>query len=285
MSWSGNASRRWRGITAATPYLALDLLVRREGRVDLVDPGEDAAADVYRVGEARGLQDREDLGAAGAALAVQHNLLVLRHLLQGRAVQELALRDQRGAGDADDLVLVRLADVDEEDVAAAVEQARQVLGADRRADHGSLCLFRDGAAEGLVVDQLGDRRVLAADRAVRVLVDFDRAVVHLQGVVDHQTPGEAVADAGDQLDRLVDLDRADRRAEHAEDAALGAGRDHAGRRGLRVEAAVAGAVVRPKDARLAVEPVDRAPDVRLVQQHGGVVHQVAGREVVRAVDD
>src|SRR6201996_6448850 len=285
MSWSGNASRRWRGITAATAYRVLDLLVRRERRVDLVDPGEDAAADVYRVGEARGLKDREDLGAAGAALAVQHDLLVLRHALQGRAVQELALRDQRGAGDADDLVLVRLTDVHQEDVVAPVEHARQVLGADRRADHRGLGLFRDGAAEGLVVDQLGDRRVLAADRAVRVLVDLDRAVVHLQGVVDHQAAGEAVADAGDQLDRLVHLDRADRGAEHAEDAALGAGRNHAGGRRLRVEAAVAGAVLGPEHAGLAVEPVDRAPHVRLVQQHAGVVDQVTGGEVVGPVHD
>src|SRR6202035_2554828 len=59
----------------------------------------------------------------------------------------------------------------------------------------------------------------------------------------------------------------------------------AGGRRLRVEAAVAGAVVRPEHGRLAVETVDRAPHVRLVQQHARVVHQVAGREVVRAVDD
>src|SRR6202451_1645557 len=127
--------RYYRG-PPATSALGL-LLVRREGGVDLSDPGEDAAADVHRVGEARVLQDGEDLGAAGAALAVQHDLLVLRHLLQGRAVQELALGDQRGARDADDLVLVRLADVDKEDVVAAVQHGRQVLGADRRADHGS----------------------------------------------------------------------------------------------------------------------------------------------------
>ena len=76
-----------------------------------------------------------------------------------------------------------------------------------------------------------------------------------------------------------------RRAQHAEDAALGAGGDHARRRGLRVEAAVAGAVLGPEDGGLAVEAVDRAPDVRLVQQHARVVDQVAGGEVVGAVDD
>ena len=88
-----------------------------------------------------------------------------------------------------------------------------------------------------------------------------------------------------QLDGLVDLDRADRRAQHAEHAALGAGRHHAGRRRLRVEAAVARPVLGPEHRGLAVEPVDRAPDVGLAQQHGRVVDEVAGREVVGAVDD
>ena len=115
--------------------------------------------------------------------------------------------------------------------------------------------------------QLGDRRVLAAERAVRVLADLDLAVGHLQRVVDHQPADQRLADAGEQLDRLGDLDRADRRAQHAEHAALGAGRDHAGRRRLRVEAAVARAVLGPEHAGLAVEAVDRAPHVRLAEQH------------------
>ena len=55
-----------------------------------------------------------------------------------------------------------------------------------------------------------------------VLANLDRAVRHLQRVVDHQPADERVADARQQLDRLVDLDGADRRAEHAEHAALGA---------------------------------------------------------------
>jgi len=65
---------------------------------------------------------------------------------------------------------------------------------------------RDRAAERLVVDQLGDRGVLPADRALRVLADLDGAVAHLQGVVDHQPADQRLADPGDDLDGLVDLE-------------------------------------------------------------------------------
>ncbi len=41
----------------------------------------------------------------------------------------------------------------------------------------------------------------------------------------------------------------------------------------------------PEDRHLPLEAEDRAVDVRLAQQHAGVVDQVAGGEVVRAVDD
>ena len=78
------------------------------------------------------------------------------------------------------------------------------------------------------------------------------------------------------------------RAEHAEHAALGAARDHARRRRLGVEAAVAGRVVRERrreHRRLAVEAVDRAPDVGDPEEVRRVVDHVAGREVVGAVDD
>ena len=75
------------------------------------------------------------------------------------------------------------------------------------------------------------------------------------------------------------------RAEHAEDAALGAGRHHAWRRRLRVEAPVARAVFGPEDAGLAVKTEDRTPHVRLAEQHASIIDQVTGREIVCAVHD
>ena len=57
------------------------------------------------------------------------------------------------------------------------------------------------------------------------------------------------------------------------------------RRRLRVEVPVGGAVLFPEDADLAVEAEDRAPDVGLAEDRGGVVDEVAGGEVVGAVED
>ena len=171
---------------------------------------------------------------------------------------------------------------------ALLEHVLELGHRDRRAGGGVGGLVGDRAAERVVVDQPGDGRVLAAERAVRVLADLQLAVLHLEGVVDHQPADQRVADAGEQLDRLVDLDRADAGAEHAEHAALGAARDHARRRRLGVEAAVAGRVVgegRREHRGLAVEAVDRAPDVGDLQEVRRVVDHVARREVVGAVDD
>src|SRR5262249_6177631 len=96
---------------------------------------------------------------------------------------------------------------------------------------------------------------------------------------------QRLADAGQQLDRLGHLDRADARAQYAQHAALGAGRHHAGWRRFWVQAAVARALLGPEHARLPVEAGDRTPGVGLPQEDGRVVDHVPGREVVGAVDD
>ena len=88
-----------------------------------------------------------------------------------------------------------------------------------------------------------------------------------------------------QLDRLVRLQRADDPRQHAEHAALGARRRELGRRRLGEEAAVARAVVRLEDGDLALEAVDRAVHDRDPAPDRRVVHEVARREVVGAVDD
>ena len=73
--------------------------------------------------------------------------------------------------------------------------------------------------------------------------------------------------------------------QHAEDAALGAAR-HGPRRGrLREQAPVARRLLPGHEDRgLALELVDGAVDERLAEDLRGVVHEVAHREVVGAVD-
>ena len=72
----------------------------------------------------------------------------------------------------------------------------QLDDGDRRVAGRLGCLLRDGPAERLVVDELGDRRMVPAHRAVRVLADLHLAVGHLQRVVDHQPAEQRLADAG-----------------------------------------------------------------------------------------
>ena len=126
---------------------------------------------------------------------------------------------------------------------------------------------------------------VAADRAVGAALDLHLVELGRERVEEQQPADERLADPGRELDRLVRLQRADDARQHAEHAALGARRRELGRRRLREEAAVARAFVRLEDGDLALEAVDRAVHDRDAAPHRRVVHEVAGREVVGAVDD
>src|SRR5262249_1535703 len=168
--------------------------------------------------------------------------------------------EERGGGDAAELELLGVAHVEDEQVLAPVEALLQVLDGDLAlavAGRGRRLLAAQ-AAELLVVDQLRDRRPVAADRALRVAPDLELAERHLHRVVRRQPAEERLALAQDQLHRLGRLDAADQAGQDAEDAALGAARYFAGRRRLREEAAVARAVRRVEHRRLAVEAEDAA---------------------------
>ena len=134
------------------------------GGVDLVHPGADAAADVHGVVEAGAADDGQHLGGADAGLAVQDHLLVLRELAEGLAGLEVPLGDQDRAGDLVDVPLDLLADVDQDEVLGAglplVQPSLELADADGVPGDGLGGLVGDGPAEGVVVDQLGDGRVL-----------------------------------------------------------------------------------------------------------------------------
>ena len=74
--------------------------------------------------------------------------------------------------------------------------------------HGRWLLLRH-AAELLVVDQLGDGRMVAAHRAFRIAAQLQLAEAHGQRVVQHQAADQRLADAQDQLHGFGGLNQAD----------------------------------------------------------------------------
>src|SRR5262249_20905675 len=180
-------------------------------------------------------QELDRLGAAHAALAVDDHLLVWVQLAE--ALRELRQRHQHAAWNAANLVFLRIADIEDKHLLAAVEAAFQFLyrgfpRAIRR--RGSRRLLAADAAELVVVDQLGDRRLVAAHRALWIAADFEFLEGHLQGVVKQQPANERGAFAKNQLHRLRRLDAADQARQNAQHSALRAARHFAGRRRLRI---------------------------------------------------
>src|SRR5262249_32458358 len=190
------------------------------------------------------------------------------------AFGDIAQGDQRRAGNAIDLIFVRLADIDNRELVATVEPLLEVDGRDfggvgcighRRWLRGCV-----DAAELLVIDELCHRRVRAADRAIGILLQLQLAEFHPQRGVDQEPPDERLAYPEDQLHRFGRLDDADDARQHAEDAALGAARHEPWRRWFRIQAAVARTFGGREYRRLSFEPEDTAVRVRLAQDHARV---------------
>src|SRR5918999_1793528 len=180
------------GAATATPPLNEPRLVLRDARVDLLAPGVDAALDVVDVLEARVVQELDGPRAAPAGLAVDGERLVTVEL--DEALGELGERDETRA-DVSHLVLVRLAHVEDGDLVAVLQAPLELLDRDLRHLAGLVPGVRLwDAAELLVVDELGDGGVLAADRAVRVLAQLHLAEAHPQSVVEQQAPDEGFTD-------------------------------------------------------------------------------------------
>src|SRR4028119_1223080 len=195
-------------------------LVLRDAWVDLLAPGGDAALDVVDVPEPGVLQELDGLRAPTAGLAVDGEVLVRVELRE--APRKLAEWHELDT-DVRDLVLVRLAHVENVDRLAVVELLLELFDRDLR----HAVLLRDGvglgdAAELLVVYELRDGRVLAADGAARVLAELHLAAARPEGAGAHRAPGRRRGDAQSQLDRLRRLRDADGAGKDAEDTALGA---------------------------------------------------------------
>src|SRR4029077_7748676 len=170
--------------------------------------------------------------------------------------------------------------VEDQQIGAALPLVPELLRGDL---HPVVRRLGADAAERLVVDQLRHGRMRAADRAIRILLQLELPKLQLQGVEQDQASEGGLTRSQDELDRPHRLDRADDAREDAEHAAFGTRGNQSGRWRLRVETAVARPALGVEYRRLTLEAKNRAVDVRLVEQHACIVHEVAGREVIGAV--
>ncbi len=111
-----------------------------------------------------------------------------------------------------------------------------------------------------------------------------------QRVEDEQPAEQRLAQPGDELDRLGRHERADLSAQRAEHAGLvarlhGRGVGRLGEDVAQPRPGHAAGRGRPEHRDLRVEPEHRAPHERQAQARARVVDEVAGGEVVGAVDD
>src|SRR5512143_3211614 len=139
--------------------------------------------------------------------------------------------------------------------------------------------------EPLIIDQFGDRRMFAADRAFLVPGDLYGAKAHIERVPEQEFPFERMTDLENRLDHLGGLDRPDHAGHDAQDARLLAGRHHAGRRRDLEETTVAWPLARNDGHHLPLEPEDCRAHQRFLEHDTGVIDEVAGRKAVAPVHD
>src|SRR5262249_15387348 len=158
-------------------------------------------------------------------------------------------RDLDRVGQIRDRILVRFPHVHEDEAFATVTALLELLDADLRhaSEHRRRRYQRRFAAEGLVVDEPGDGRPGTTHRALRVLANAELPEAHRERVDQDETSDERLADAEENLQRLDGLHRPEKARQNTENAALGAARHEARRRGLREEAAIARSLRRPED--------------------------------------
>lgn len=223
-------------------------------------------------------------------MVTHHQQVVIPRQFAGR-FRHLAHGQPLGALDATDRVFVRLPDVDQ--LHFAVNRGQQAL---RGSDGDFERVFRirhgDGEVGGgaLLGNDRKSRRCgqglggtsLAGGRAGKI----DGLETLRQGIVGQEASQQRFAAARDQLDRFQRLQAANDPAQRPQHADFTATR-HAARRGwFREQAPVAGTVeMRGEHRDLTFEPIDTAEDQRSLGPRRGVVVQVAGPEIVGAVDD
>src|SRR6266849_6191362 len=188
--------------------------------------------------------------------------------------------------DIADLIFVRLAHVEDEEIIAVIETMLQFARSDfRNVQVAFVFFFTADAAKLVVIDELVYQAIRAAHRASFIFAQLQLAELQRHGVEQQQTAGERITFAENQLDGLHGLQRADNSRQYAKHAAFGATGHQARRRRLRIQASVARAIGHAEDGHLPFKAENRAVDIGLAEKDAGVVHQIARGKIVGAVDD
>ena len=101
-----------------------------------------------------------------------------------------------------------------------------------------------------------------------------------------QPADERLTDSNDELDGLDCLHDSDNSWQNAQNATLGAAWHHSWRWWLGIEAAVARTTkMGSKNGALTIKTEYRTVNIRLFQKNADVIGKVAGRKIIRSVDD
>ena len=136
----------------------------------------------------------------------------------------------------------------------------------------------------LIVDDMIDGRVVAADFAGCTLLYLDGAEVHRLGIEGEQSVGEQFAYTEDVLQSLCCLNGSEHTGDGTQDACLATGRNSACWRWFLEEAAVTCRAWQVGKG-LPLESQDAAVREWFAQAHTGIIDEELRREVVCAIDD
>src|SRR3954453_1850044 len=124
-----------------------------------------------------------------------------------------------------------------------------------------------------------------AHRAFRIFPQHQFPEFHPQCIDQEQSTDQRITNTKNELDDLGRLHYAHKTGQDSQDTALGAGWNQPRRWRLRVEAAIARAILGREYAGLSFKTKDRSVHIRLSRQHASVVYQIARGEVIGAIGD
>src|SRR5580658_912351 len=164
--------------------------VLRHIRIHALRPRRNPARQIVNFGEAGLLQESYCLGAAAAHLAVDYDFAAGIQFVN--AIGQVVQRNQMSANVAD-LIFVRLTHVEHEEIFFRVETTIQLFYLNFRKSCSHGLFLPTNAAKLVVVYQLRDRGMRAADWAIGILAQFEFAELHAQRVDQQQAPDEGLA--------------------------------------------------------------------------------------------